>query len=133
MIYKILLDHKKLEEERNPDKNVNKVTKGFLLFYMLFWIGYLLLIGTMLPFAFEGIFPNMEPYNIFNGWMITVFALDFLIRFAYQKAPSQNIKGYILYPIGKKKLVNFMILYSLKRWMNLLWLFSQCRSYTCQP
>ena len=26
MIYKILLDHKKLEEERNPDKNVNKVT-----------------------------------------------------------------------------------------------------------
>lgn len=123
MIYKILLDHKKLEEERNPDKNVNKVTKGFLLFYMLFWIGYLLLIGTMLPFAFEGIFPNMEPYNIFNGWMITVFALDFLIRFTYQKAPSQNIKGYILYPIGKKKLVNFMILYSLKRWMNLLWLF----------
>ena len=123
MIYKILLDHKKLEEERNPDKNVNKVTKGFLLFYMLFWIGYLLLIGTMLPFAFEGIFPNMEPYNIFNGWMITVFALDFLIRFSYQKAPSQNIKGYILYPIGKQKLVNFMILYSLKRWMNLLWLF----------
>lgn len=122
-IYSELLRHKKLEQKRDPDANLNKAAQIVMLLSGLFWIGYLLMLGVMLPLALEGFFPAMEPYHMFNQGLVFLFALDFLFRFTYQKAPSYNIKGYILYPISTRKLVNFMIATSVWKGINLIWLF----------
>ena len=73
-----------------------------LLLWSLFWAAYLIFIGVMLSFAFEDIFPSMEPYHIMNQGLIYLLILDFLLRFMLQPAMSQEIKPYLLMPVKKE-------------------------------
>ena len=73
----------------------------FNLLYGRFWAAYLIFIGVMLSFAFEDIFPSMEPYHIMNQGLIYLLILDFLLRFMLQPAMSQEIKSYLLMPVKR--------------------------------
>lgn len=48
-----------------------------------FWAGYLIFFGTTFAFALSE--ESREPYQIINGGLIIILALDFLIRFPFQK------------------------------------------------
>lgn len=74
---------------------------SFNLLYGRFWAAYLIFIGVMLSFAFEDIFPSMEPYHIMNQGLIYLLILDFLLRFMLQPAMSQEIKPYLLMPVKR--------------------------------
>lgn len=122
----LLLDlrkHQKLADKRHPSFEQNRFAKFFIYFGILFWTAYLIFLGTMLSFMFEGLFPNMEPYHIMNKGLIYVLILDFLSRFALQKTPTQEMKPYLLLPIKKKQLLNAYLIQTGLRGYNFFWLF----------
>ena len=71
-----------------------------MYFVAVFWAGYLIFIGTMLAFGLED--APMEPYHILNSGLVFILALDFLMRFPFQKTPTQEVKPYLLLPVRRK-------------------------------
>ena len=84
----------KLAAKRNPMYEKNKFGKFWMYFMAVFWAGYLIFFGTTFAFAFDG--GATEAYHVLNSGLIFVLALDFLMRFPFQKTPSQEIKPYLL-------------------------------------
>lgn len=123
MIFKELRKHQKLEAKRNPMYEKNKFGKFFIYFMAIFWYAYLILFGILFSSFFEKIFPNMEPYHIMNKGLIYILIVDFLIRFAFQKTPIQEIKPYLLLPVKKNKLFNFLLTRNIFSSFNIFWLF----------
>ena len=82
----------KLAAKRNPMYEKNKFGKFWMYFMAVFWAGYLIFFGTTFAFAFDG--GATEAYHVLNSGLIFVLALDFLMRFPFQKTPSQEIKPY---------------------------------------
>ena len=92
MLLSIIRQNQKLAAKRNPAFDRNRFAKFLIYFMVAFWAAYLIFIGVMLSFAFEDIFPSMEPYHIMNQGLIYLLILDFLLRFMLQPAMSQEIK-----------------------------------------
>ena len=86
-----------------------------------FWAGYLIFFGTMFAFALSE--ESREPYQIINGGLIIILALDFLIRFPFQKTPTQEMKPYLLLPVKRNRLIDCLLLRSGLSTFNLFWLF----------
>ena len=103
MLLSIIRQNQKLAAKRNPAFDRNRFAKFFnLLLWSLFGQHTSSLSGVMLSFAFEDIFPSMEPYHIMNQGLIYLLILDFLLRFMLQPAMSQEIKPYLLMPVKKE-------------------------------
>lgn len=101
MLLSIIRQNQKLAAKRNPAFDRNRFAKFLIYFMVAFWAAYLIFIGVMLSFAFEDIFPSMEPYHIMNQGLIYLLILDFLLRFMLQPAMSQEIKPYLLMPVKR--------------------------------
>ena len=123
MLLSIIRQNQKLAAKRNPAFDRNRFAKFLIYFMVAFWAAYLIFIGVMLSFAFEDIFPSMEPYHIMNQGLIYLLILDFLLRFMLQPAMSQEIKPYLLMPIKKNKLVDTLLLQSGISSYNFFWFF----------
>lgn len=123
MLLSIIRENQKLAAKRNPAFDRNRFAKFLIYFMIAFWTAYLIFIGVMLSFAFEGIFPSMEPYHIMNQGLIYLLALDFLLRFMLQPAMSQEIKPYLLMPVKKKRLIDTFLLQSGVSSYNFIWFF----------
>lgn len=123
MLLSIIRENQKLAAKRNPAFDRNRFAKFLIYFMIAFWAAYLIFIGVMLPFAFEGIFPSMEPYHILNQGLIYLLMLDFLLRFMLQPAMSQEIKPYLLMPVKKNRLIDTFLLQSGTSSYNFFWFF----------
>lgn len=121
MLLSIIRQNQKLAAKRNPAFDRNRFAKFLIYFMVAFWAAYLIFIGVMLSFAFEDIFPSMEPYHIMNQGLIYLLILDFLLRFMLQPAMSQEIKPYLLMPVKKNKLVDTLLLQSGISSYNFFW------------
>jgi len=123
MLLKELRKHGKLAAKRHPMFEKNKFGKFILYFMKLFWAGYFIFIGILLGFGLAEDSPTMEPYHILNKGIFIILIIDFLLRFAFQKTPTQEIKPYLLLPVKKNKLLNFLLLKSGADAYNAFWLF----------
>ena len=122
-LYKIIKQNQKLAEKRNPAFDTNRFAKFLMYFMIVYWAAIFLFLGVSLPFMFEGLVPNMEPYHIMNQGFIYVMLADFLIRFMAQPSVSQEIKPYLLMPIKRKKLISLLLLKSGLDGYNFMWFF----------
>lgn len=113
--------HGKLAEKRNPMYEKSRFAKFWMYLMGIFWAGYLMFFGTMFAFAFDG--GSVEPYHVMNAGFIFVMALDFLIRYPFQKTPTQEVKPYLLLPVKRNKLIDFLLIRSGLSSFNLIWLF----------
>ena len=113
--------HGKLADKRHPMYDKNKFGRVFMYAMGVFWAGYLVFFGSMFAFAFDG--ESREPYHLINGALIIFLALDFLMRFPFQKTPTQEIKPYLLLPIRRTRLIDCLLLRSGLHSFNLIWLF----------
>ena len=111
-LYKIIKQNQKLAEKRNPAFDTNRFAKFLMYFMIIYWAALFLFFGVMLPFMFEELVPNMEPYHIMNQGFIYVMLADFLMRFIGQPSVSQEIKPYLLMPVKRKKLISMLLLKS---------------------
>ncbi len=113
--------HGILANKRSPMYEKSRFAKFFIYLMAAFWAGYLMFFGIMLAFAFdEG---PVEPYHVMNKGLIFVLVLDFILRFSFQKTPTQEVKPYLLLPIRRSRLIDFLLLRSGLSGFNLLWLF----------
>ena len=122
-LYKIIKQNQKLAEKRNPAFDTNRFAKFLIYFMIVYWAAIFLFLGVSLPFMFEGLVPNMEPYHIMNQGFIYVMLADFLIRFMAQPSVSQEIKPYLLMPVKRKKLISILLLKSGLDSYNFMWFF----------
>ena len=113
--------HGKLAAKRHPMYEKNKFGKFWMYFMAVFWAGYLIFFGTTFAFALDE--ESREPYQIINGVLIIILALDFLMRFPFQKTPTQEIKPYLLLPVRRSRLIDFLLLRSGLAGFNFIWLF----------
>lgn len=116
-----LRKHGKLAEKRNPMYEKSKFGKFWMYFMFVFWAGYLIFFGTTFAFAFDG--GATEAYHVMNSGLIFVLVLDFLIRLPFQKTPTQEVKPYLLLPIKRNRLIDFLLIRSGLDGFNLFWLF----------
>ena len=122
-LYKIIKQNQKLAEKRNPAFDTNRFAKFLIYFMIVYWAAIFLFLGVSLPFMFEGLVPNMEPYHIMNQGILYVMAGDFLMRFMAQPSVSQEIKPYLLMPVKRKKLISLLLLKSGLDGYNFIWFF----------
>ena len=122
-LYKIIKQNQKLAEKRNPAFDTNRFAKFLMYFMVVYWAAIFLFLGVSLPFMFEGLVPNMEPYHIMNQGILYVMAGDFLMRFMAQPSVSQEIKPYLLMPVKRKKLISLLLLKSGLDGYNFIWFF----------
>lgn len=116
-----LRKHGKLAEKRNPMYEKSKFGKFWMYFMAVFWAAYLIFFGTMFAFAFDG--GAKEAYHVMNSGLIFVMALDFIMRFPFQKTPTQEVKPYLLLPVKRKRLIDFLLIRSGLGGFNFIWLF----------
>ncbi|MDR1004156.1 MAG: DUF5687 family protein [Prevotellaceae bacterium] len=113
--------HGKLAEKRNPMFEKNKFGKFWIYLMGIFWAGYLIFFGVL----FASILGDgaREPYHYINAGLIFIFAFDFVMRFAFQKPPTQEVKPYLLLPVRRQRLIDFLLIRSGLSSYNTLWLF----------
>ncbi len=124
MIFNELRKHGRLAAKRHPMYEKNKVAK--ILGYVMgaFWAGYLIFFGTTFAFGFSDMVPNREPYHVMNAVvLIFILALDFLLRVPFQKTPTQEVKPYLLLPVKRVRVIDFLLIRSGLSLFNLFWLF----------
>ena len=124
MIFNELRKHGRLAAKRHPMYEKNKVAK--ILGYVMgaFWAGYLIFFGTTFAFGFSDMVPNREPYHVMNAVvLIFILALDFLLRVPFQKTPTQEVKPYLLLPVKRIRVIDFLLIRSGLSLFNLFWLF----------
>ncbi len=113
--------HGKLASKRHPMYEKNKFGKFWMYLMAIFWAGYLIFFGTMLAFAMGD--EAKEPYHILNSGLIFILLMDFLMRFPFQKIPTQEVKPYLLLPVRRNRLIDFLLVRSGLSSFNLIWLF----------
>lgn len=116
-----LRKHGKLAAKRNPMYEKNKFGKFWMYFMAIFWAGYLMFFGTTFAFAFDG--GATEAYHVMNSGLIFVLVLDFIMRFPFQKTPTQEVKPYLLLPARRNRLIDFLLIRSGLNGFNIIWLF----------
>ena len=94
MLFNELRLHGKLAAKRHPMYEKNKIGKYIMYASFIFWGAYFIFIGIGLAKAISTEVPNMEAYHILNSGLIFALALDFVIRFPFQKTPTQEVKPY---------------------------------------
>ncbi len=55
--------------------------------------------------------------------LIFILALDFLLRVPFQKTPTQEVKPYLLLPVKRNRIIDFLLIRSGLSLFNLFWLF----------
>lgn len=122
MLFNELRRHSKLAARRHPMYEKNRFGKFIMYFMSAFWVGYLIFFGVSFARIFTETSPNMEPYHIMNSGLLFVLALDFVMRFPFQKTPTQEVKPYLLLPVKKNRLIDFLLIRSGLSSFNALWL-----------
>lgn len=124
MIFNELRRHGRLAAKRHPMYEKNLIAKILSYAMGVFWAGYLVFFGIMLATSFTNMVPNREPYHVLNGFaLIIILVLDFLLRIPFQKTLTQEVKPYLLLPVKRNRIIDFLLLRSGLNLYNLFWFF----------
>ena len=120
-IIKTLRKHSNLSNERVLAYNQKKIAK--IVGYVLAILGIFYLIFLAVGLALIANSSTKETAaELMFGIMPFILTLDFFSRFTMQQTPSQQIKPYILLPLGKYTCIEAFIFNSVTSWGNLIWM-----------
>lgn len=119
-LIKTLRRHIKLSEKRNPAFQQNKAAKIFIYIAGAFMLLYLMFISVMLALIANSS-ETITPCELMFGLLPFILLVDFGFRFMAQQTPSQQIKPYILLPIGKYSCIDSFLFNSMTSTGNLIW------------
>lgn len=97
--------------------------KLILAFFALYLIVSFLSIGVMGYFILKKEFPNEDPLQIVNSYLIFAILGDLIFRYLMQKLPIMNIKPMLILPIKKSILVHYVLGKSSFSFFNIMPLF----------
>ena len=114
---------RKIAGKRHPMYDQNKFAKYLIGFSIALGVTYLFLFGVLFIPMFKATFPSMEPYHILNKGMLYLLMVDFLMRFTMNKLPVQEIKPFVLLPMGKNRVLRSYLTLTGMSAYNLIWMF----------
>ena len=83
--------------------------KIVMAFLALYFIVAFLAIGVGGYFILKKQFPEQDPLQIVNSYLLYALLGDLIFRYLMQKLPVMNIKPMLILPIKKSKLVNYVL------------------------
>lgn len=92
-------------------------------FAALYFIGSFLILGIAVFFILQDTFPQEDPLNIVNSYLIYWFAADLAYRFFLQKLPVMNVKPMMILPIKRSKILHYLLGKTAFSFFNILPLF----------
>jgi len=97
-----------------------QIVMGLLILYLL---GCALLFGIFMDNLIHHFMPGRQVMEVFNGFILYYFALEFLSRMQIQELPTLAIVPYLHLRIPKRKLVNFLNIRALFSAFNIFPIF----------
>jgi len=97
-----------------------KIIMGFLALY---FIVCFLAIGIGGYYILKKQFPDQDPLQIVNSFLLYAILGDLIFRYLMQKLPVMNIKPLLILPIKKSKLVHYVLAKSSVSAFNIFGLF----------
>ena len=97
--------------------------KILMAFLALYFIVVFLAIGVGGYFILKKQFPEQDPLQIVNSYLLYAVLGDLIFRYLMQKLPVMNIKPMLILPIKKSKLVHYVLAKSSISFFNILGLF----------
>lgn len=88
------------------------LTNILLGFLMLVLLGYVLGLGILLKSILDIVAPGDDPIALINSFMVYFFLAEFLYRYFIQKLPVIELESLLHLPIGKKKIIQMLLLRS---------------------
>lgn len=95
---------------------INIVLVLLALYLMLSFLG----LGFILDDLLTEIYPDADPLQMFNRFFLYYLIFDLVMRFFMQNLPVTDIQSYLLLPIRRSKLVNYLLIKSIPNFFNLL-------------
>lgn len=111
----------KLAEKRHPMYESSKYAKLMIYIGAAFWAGYLAFFGILFAIGFQG--EAVEPYHMLNQGLLFVLVLDYVMRFTFQKPPTQEMQPFLLLPIKRIRLIDALLIRSGLSAFNWIWHF----------
>ena len=119
--YFITLEWKKYFRSSHWQKGIAlKIILGFL---GLYFIAAFLLAGTSAYFVLKKLYPEQDPFEIVNSFLLYAILGDLSIRYLMQTLPIMNIKPFLILPVEKKRLVHYVLRKSSLSFFNIFGLF----------
>lgn len=93
--------------------------KVFIGFMVLYFGLIFLVLGFALPDVLRKAFPDSDPIQVINRFLVLWFLGDLFMRFMLQNLPVLEIKPLLVQRIKKSTLVHFLLSKSIFHWINL--------------
>ena len=79
------------------------------IFLVLYFSAIAIFLGVSMFFGIKKGFPNSDPVSLVNNFLVFWILVDLIIRFFLQQLPFVNIKPFMLLPVTKKKMANYLL------------------------
>jgi hypothetical protein len=117
---RLLLSHQWKESTRSSVWQKNLAINLVLGFFMLLLLSYVVLLSLFLDRILEAGWPDEDPVALVNRALLYYFLIDLGLRFFMQELPVLGIQPYLHLPVGKSKLVHFVLWKSITSLFNFL-------------
>ena len=94
--------------------------KILMAFFALYFIVSFLAIGVGGYFILKKEFPDSDPLQLVNSYLLFAILGDLIFRYLMQTLPIMNIKPMLTLPINKSKLVHYVLGKSSFSFFNIL-------------
>ncbi len=94
--------------------------KIFMAFIAIYFSLVFLILGIGLYPLLKEAFPEEEPLQIVNRFLLVYLALELMMRSVLQSLPVMTVKPLLALPVSKGKVVNYVLLRSLFSFFNFL-------------
>jgi len=95
-----------------------------MIFLALYMIVSFLALGLVLYPALKKIYPESDPFIMFNGFLFYWIMADLMMRFFLQKLPVMSVKPLLSLPVKRKTIINYVLRKSAFSFFNFLPLFA---------
>lgn len=119
-MFKWLLSHQWKEMTRSNFWQKSLVINFIIGFLLLIMFSYLVLLGLFIDEILIDIYPDGDPFIIFNSGLLYYLGIDLFVRFFLYSLPVINIESYLHLPVKKSKIINFILLKSSLNIFNVL-------------
>ena len=87
---------------------------------ILYFGGIFLFLGFNIDDILFKVFPTQDPVAVFTGGILYYFLADLFFRFMLQEMPGRAVQPYLHLPVGKNRLVHFVLVKSVSSFLNVL-------------
>lgn len=83
-----------------------------------------LILGFALYEILTEVYPDSDPFIMFNGFLFYWIIVDLVMRFFFQKLPVMSVKPLLTLPIKRKRIVHYVLGKSVISFFNILPFFA---------